>query len=437
MHNHPPPSLRRRAALAIPVLLAALLTACGGGGGDDDHDHENTVIDPAGRLAVADAGSATLRLHDLDAAAAAPTTFTLAASPSALYASPGGRYAVAVQRTQDRVQFVDGGIWQEDHGDHLHDYKQAAALAGWTLTGSRPTHYDVQPGQQAAFFMDGDAAATPAVNAGVRLITDASIAAGRTVAALDLPLPIHGLAEPVGDKLLTVARATDAPDTLPTHLVLYRRDGSGYVRDRELPTRCDGMHGSASSGAWSIVGCIDGMLLVQHTGATTVSERKLATALRVGTLAGHPKLPGHFVGIATEGTAPAPVTTRFYAVDAAAGSVLPLQPTGWADGSIRRAHAFDRSGTRLLLLDQQGTLSVVQRQGNAWGTTTRVAGVIPAMPTAAPWPAIAVNGARDEVYLTDPVARQLVVFNTQTLAVTARRNLDHVPSAVVWLGIDR
>jgi hypothetical protein len=80
---------------------------------------------------------------------------------------------------------------------------------------------------------------------------------------------------------------------------------------------------------------------------------------------------------------------------------------------------------------------VVQRQGSAWGATTRVTGVIPAMPTAAPWPAIAVNGARDEVYLTDPVARQLVVFDTQTLAVTARRNLDHVPSAAVWLGIDR
>jgi hypothetical protein len=202
----------------------------------------------------------------------------------------------------------------------------------------------VQPGQQAAVFMDGDAAATPAVNAGVRVITDASIAAGETVAALDLAAPIHGLAEPVGDKLLTVARAADAPDTLPTHLVLYRRDGSGYVRDRELPTRCDGMHGSASSGAYAIVGCIDGMLLVQHTGATTVSERKLATTCAWARWPAIRVLPGHFVGIATEGTAPAPVTTRFYAVDAAAGSVQALQPTGWADGSIRRAHAFDRSG---------------------------------------------------------------------------------------------
>jgi hypothetical protein len=67
--------------------------------------------------------------------------------------------------------------------------------------------------------MDGNSAATPVQNAGVRLLTDASIGAGNTVASLDLSLPIHGLAEPVGDKLLAVSRAADAADTLPTHLV--------------------------------------------------------------------------------------------------------------------------------------------------------------------------------------------------------------------------
>lgn len=44
--------------------------------------------------------------------------------------SPRGRCAVLMQRTQDRVQSVDGGIWQEKHGDHLDDVKQAARLRG-------------------------------------------------------------------------------------------------------------------------------------------------------------------------------------------------------------------------------------------------------------------------------------------------------------------
>lgn len=130
----------------------------------------------------------------------------------------------------------------------------------------------------------------------MRLITEASIAAGALVASSDLAAPIHGLGEPVDDKLLLVSRAADAPDTLPTHLNLHLRNGSGYSFTRQIATRCNGMHGSFSSGAYTVAGCLDGMLLVQHTGTTTVDEgRKLATPLRVGTIAGHARLPGQFV----------------------------------------------------------------------------------------------------------------------------------------------
>jgi hypothetical protein len=59
------------------------------------------------------------------------------------------------------------------------------------------------------------------------------------------------------------------------------------------------------------------------------------------------------------------------------------------------------------------------------------------MPAAAPWPAMAANGAKDEIYITDPVAKQLVVVNSLTGAVTARRNVGYTPSALAWLGITR
>ncbi len=430
--------------LLSAIVTAALLAACGGGVDSDDdddhdhdHDHDEVTIDTAGRLATIEAGATTLRIHDLDSGTV-EASHLMADPPAAIYASPRGRYAVVMQRTQDRVQFVDGGIWQEDHGDHLHDYKQASRLESFTLAGARPTHYDVQAGVQAAIFMDGNATATPVQNAGVRLVTDASIGAGSTVAALDLILPIHGLAEPVGDKLLAVARAGDAADTLPTHLTLHQRSGSSYTFVRELPTRCNGMHGSASSGNSTLVGCLNGMLLVRHLTATTVSDGQLlATALRVGTIAGHPRLPDHFIGIATEGTAPAPVTTRFYAVDGEAATVSSFTPEGWDTGRVRRAHGFDRSGQRFFIVDDQGTLIVAQRQGTGWANLARVSGAIPTMPTTAPWPAIAANGARDEVYLTDPVARQLVVVNSATGAVATRRDLGYVPSGLAWLGITR
>ncbi|MBB4843702.1 hypothetical protein HNP55_002225 [Paucibacter oligotrophus] len=422
----------------LGLALLALLSACGGGSNkQDEHGAEGHSINTAGRLAVAEKGAALLRIHDLDSATLEASSFTLDDAPSALYTSPGGRYVLAAQRNKDQLQFIDGGVWQENHGDHLHDYKQAAKALSWKLTGARPTHVDVQPGKQVAIFMDGNATSQPVQNAAVRLLSDASIAAGNTLAGLDLTAPIHGLAEPVDNKLLVVHRAADAGDSLPTHLQLYQREGSAYRSERLLGTRCDGMHGSASSGKYTAVGCKDGVLLVKHIDATTVLDSKLSAPLRISSLAGHPKLPGQFIGIGSEGAAPGPVTTRFYAIDAEAGTVAPLLPKDWAEGRLRRAHAFDRSGTRLFLLDDTGTLTVLQRQGNAWVHAARLPAAIAAMPTAAPWPAMAANGAKDELYLSDPQASQLLVLDTSKVSVTARRSLGYVPAALTWTGISR
>jgi hypothetical protein len=427
----------RRAAFAA-AAAAGWLAACGGGVEEESPADDQPVnINTAGRIVTTEHNARALRVHDLDSNLV-EATYQADNVPSALYASPSGRYAVVVQRTQDLVQFVDGGIWQEDHVDHLHDYKQASKAVAWKLTGARPTHYDVQVGKQSAFFMDGNAAATPPQNASVRLVTEASIASGGTAAALDLGFAIHGLAEPVDNKLLAVVRAADAPDTLPTHLTLHLCEGASYRFDRQLPTRCDGMHGSGSSGAYSLVGCLDGMLLVKHLSATTVDNgTKLATPLRVGTIASHARLPGHFMGMASEGAAPAPVTTRFYAVNGDAGTATPFTPQGWDTGRLRRAHGFDRSGQRLFILDDQGTLITTQHQAGTWAPLARTTGLIPAMPTAAPFPVITANGAKDELYITDPVARQLVVVNSLTGAVLARRDLGFTPSNAVWLGIAR
>ena len=78
--------LSRRAI--VPVVLSAVLAACGGSGGGDDHAHENTTIDTAGRLTIAEIGSANVRVYDLDTAR---VENTLAGSnpPAAVGATPG------------------------------------------------------------------------------------------------------------------------------------------------------------------------------------------------------------------------------------------------------------------------------------------------------------------------------------------------------------
>jgi hypothetical protein len=416
------------------LILVAALAACSGGSDSDSDGHGNNdsfTLDTSGRLAIAEQNSAVLRIHDLDTQVNEASR-TLENAPSALYTSPGGRYVVAMQRTQDQVQFVDGGIYTEDHGDHLHDYKRESRAMPWKLTGPLPTHYDRQAGKQAAIFMDGRGTASPAQNSSVHVFTDASIAAGATTARLDLGFAIHGLGEPVDDVMLTVHREADATDTLPTHLELYRRSGAGYTYERRLATRCNGMHGSFSSGASTVVGCSDGVLLVTH--GSTVLDRKLATTTRVGTVAGHPKLPNQFI---VYGNAATPATTRFYAIDGATGTSAEVVPTDWVSGRIVRAAGFDRSGQRWFVLDNAGNLTVLQRQGNGWATVRRIAALVPTMPSAAPFPAFSANGARDEVYLTDPTARQLLIIDSASLELKQRRELGFVASAITWVGIER
>lgn len=419
--------ISRHALTGIALATTLVLTACGGGSDDDAHDHDPVGIDTAGRLAIAEAASPSLRIHDLDSGRT-ESSFTLANTPSALYASPGGRYALAFQRPQDTVQIVDGGIWQEDHGDHNHDYKAAPRQLTLRLDGPQPTHYDDRAGQ-AAVFMDGRAAT--AQTASALLLTDASLGGNQVAATLALTAPQHGFAEPNGEHLVVSALVAGA--TSPTQVEIYRRQGSAYGFVQRLDTLCPGMHGSYTQGTTTVAGCSDGALLVAPNAAGGWSGTRVSTPSGVGTIAGHPKL-ARFVGIGNSGT---PSTTRFYDIDPATHTATPIAIAGWTEGRLRRAHGFDRSGQNLFVLDDLGTLYVLQPGANGWTTRSTITGAVPAMPAAAPFPAFAANGARDEVYLSDPTARQLLVVDAAQPQVKQRVALGFTPSYLAWLGIAR
>lgn len=422
----PTPKSSRRLIPLAAITLA--LAACGGGGGDpeEDSDHEHTHIETSGRLALSENVQPRLHVFDLDSGTV-EGSHTLDSAASAVYTSPGQRYAVVLQNSGGLVQYVDGGVWQEDHGDHDHDYRQASSLRPWKLAGVRPSHFNAEAGTQGALFFDGLAP----TNASFQLVTDASIASGAAVAGTSLSAALHGLAIPRGSSVL--AAHPDAVSGLPAQLGVYARNGSGYTFSGTLPTRCDGMHGGAAAGDYTAVGCNDGVLLMRHTGVV-LTDSKVTTASRVSTVASHPALPGQFIGFSNSGT---PATTRFHAVDGAAGSATEIAPAAWPAGTLRRAHGFDRSGTRFFVLDSTGALHMWTHGASGWVTAAPVAGVIAAMPTAAPFPALATSGAVNEIYLTDPLAQQLVTLDSTTLAVKSRRALGFVPAHASWLGIAR
>ena len=177
------PQLKTKLSLVALLIASSMLTACGDSttnivekdpiAVDDDHDddHDHADISTAGRLVISAKDSNLVSVYELEDGSLLDT-FAVADTPSALAASPAKRYALVVQRTTDRVEFIDGGLFQEDHVDHLHDYQQAPELANFVLSDSRPTHITATDSQLAVFF-DGDAASsTPAA---VAVITEADI----------------------------------------------------------------------------------------------------------------------------------------------------------------------------------------------------------------------------------------------------------------------
>ena len=177
---HPLSFPLRPVAASLILASATSLSACGGGGSGSDESHSDIDINTGGRLALFDAGASALKFLNLDDGQVL-TSITLDGEPPRLYASPNLRYAVAVQRGDDRVSFVDGGLYTEDHGDHMHDYAEPPSLLSLTLNDHKPTHYTAGESAGVVFFDGGSAARSK-----VTVFSDASLGQDRLSPALIL-----------------------------------------------------------------------------------------------------------------------------------------------------------------------------------------------------------------------------------------------------------
>ena len=422
-------SLRwKRAALVL--ACAGALAACGGGGSDvedvvdgggggDDHAH----IETAGRLVVLEPGSPQVHVVDLDAGSVLQT-YAADNAPSAVYASPDKRYAVLFQATQGLVQFVDGGIYQEPHGDHMDDRKEPPRLLATRLAGVRPSHYESHDGRAAVFF---DGSADTGDKAQVALLSDESIGTpGITLATQQLGSPMHGTAEPRGDWLLASWKTPEAEGTSPTHVELYALHGDHYHQEKRFEQECPGLHGSYSNADYIAFGCRDGVLVVHQSGDEFTAQKianpaDMGEGVRISTLIGNEHMRS-FVGIGSGG--------NLFEVDPVACAIKRID---WAEGRVRRAHAIDAEGQNLLLLDDVGTLHILAT--GDWRKRAALPNVIASMPAAAPWPALAVSAADDKAWLSDPQGKRLHAIDIGGAALKGSVALNFSPGGMTWLGM--
>ena len=402
----------------------------------DDHDHDHDEISTAGRLVISAKDSNLVSVYELEDGSLLDT-FAVADTPSALAASPAKRYALVVQRTTDRVEFIDGGLFQEDHVDHLHPYQQAPALTNFVLSDSRPTHITSTDSQLAVFF-DGDAASsTPAA---VAMITEADITTDSNgYPVLNYSINMHGAAQARGEYLVSTVRDAQSATTLPDKVAVYEQHGDHYHEELVFDELCPGLHGSAQNEHFIAFGCTDGVLLIEQDGATFTAAKLAKTddftgTMRIGTLVGAEHAE-HFVGFAGSG---------MFAIHAEDSEMelIDWQP---AAGATLTGYGFADHGEKFVLLDNQGYLTILNYHGHEHEGTAEPAfefaakvqlttADVSTMPSGSRFE-LAISASDDKVYVLNPIDRSLITVDLADAEVVATKQLNFMPHKLVWLGI--
>ena len=447
------PMLQNKLSLVALLVATSLLSGCGDStttivekdpiAVDDDHDHgddhDHDDISTAGRLVISAKDSNLVSVYELEDGSLLDS-FAVADTPSALAASAGKRYALVVQRTTDRVEFIDGGLFQEDHVDHLHDYQQAPALSSFVLSDSRPTHITSNDSQTAVFF-DGDVnSSTPAA---VAVITDADITTDSNgYPVLNYSIHMHGAAQARGEYLVSTVRDADSATTLPDKVALYHAHDDHFDEELVFAETCPNLHGSAQNEHVIAFGCTDGVLVITQEGETFTASKIANTddftgTMRIGTLVGAEHAE-HLVGFAG---------SSMFAIHAEDGEMELVDWQG-SEGAGIIGYGFADKGEKFVLLDNQGYLTIMHYHGHdhegaaaaeepAFEFAAKVQltnADVSAMPSGSRFE-LAISASDDKVYVTNPIDSTLLTVDIVDAEVIATKQLNFMPHKLVWLGI--
>ena len=421
------------------LFVATLLSGCGGSDTkiverepvpiEDEHDDHNDHTDEVslGRLLISTKDQPKVSVIDINKKTVLHEV-AVSEAPSALYASPNNRYGFVVQRTADRIDVIDGGLWQEDHGDHADDFEEAPKQMLFSTNRVRPTHLNSTVDQSVIFFDGNSATASPA---SVAVFTEADIANNTAGTILEYTTHMHGAAQGRGDYLISTVRDPATTSTLPDRVAVYHAH-NGYFADESIVSEtCPGLHGSAQNETQIAFGCTDGVLVITQTGET-FTARKISNPAsftgetRIGTVLGD-NAHDDFVGIAAG---------QFIVIDANTNTFTAIN---WADASVTPAapaiaYGFAGDGEFFIILDNKGELTILNT--NDWSVKSRVQTItsnITALPAGSKFELALTPGHR--AYVSDPIANQIKKIDLDEAEVTDTIQLDFVPNKITWLGI--
>ena len=400
---------------------------------DHDHDHDHGF---SGRIVFTSATNDHVYVYDL-ASESVINDFHLTGDNAALYPSPDYRFAVAIQRADGIVNFIDSGYETEPHGDHAHYNENDPALLSFELFGELPTHYNRYDHRGVVFF-DGVAG----VPAKIYALSDHSLSENRTLASLELTRNQHGAAEIRGNHLFTSYRSADTDGVLPDFVEVYERHSDHFDFVQRFEEICPRLHGSAITSMFVTFGCADGVLVIS-AGDDGYAAEKLANSeaiteagTRVGTIYSHDDT-GVFVGRAGQELFWLHVEDddHDHAHSQDDHGHERMEHIEWrgednADATILRA-GFNYSGNRFAILDSTGLLTVVRFRTDHYEIQSQFA-VLDSIGENAPY--MAFSPITHDAFISDPAAQELVIVDLHDGVIEERLSLDVVPGSLVWLG---
>ncbi|HEY7773977.1 MAG TPA: 5-methyltetrahydrofolate--homocysteine methyltransferase [Marinagarivorans sp.] len=414
---------------------------------EDDHDHDHDHGHEAsahGRLLVLNGDTPEASVYSLEDNSLLDS-FALDVAPSAVYASGGYRYGILVDRAGNALNFIDGGLWQEDHVEHLHDYEEAPALLEYVLSGNRPTHV-VPHGGQVAVFFDGDASAM--VPASTTVFTDSDITSGNaTPPSVSFDVAMHGAAQPRGEYLLSSWRRDDAQSTsanpiLPDQVALYHWHDGAYEQEQIFDVPCPDLHGAAQNETTIVFGCSDGVLVIHdHNGefdAVKIPNSDVVLDnLRIGSIYGHND-SAQFIGIAS---AHGGSTQQWFAIDPEEGEMTLIENMPELQASVV-ARGFSYEAEQFVILDGLGQLTLLEPHNHDGHTHWAYEGAsyaiteadVSAMPEGMTF-SMALAQNDHTVYVADPMAQHVLIIDLELLQEVGDIELDYAPAKISWLGI--
>lgn len=219
-----------------------------------------------------------------------------------------------------------------------------------------------------------------------------------------------------------------------THIDVYQQRQHTFVKTQSLPTECPAIHGSTSIHHASVFACADGVLLIQPTTNGFV-ERKVLNPTDMLDAAGKPARIGSFSAHPDLDVVVGKAADELYAVTPQDNSMRKINWRQSSDGAGTAkllSYKFDPTGRYLVILDDQGELTLLDAKANFAPLTRLKVLSLPVSSSAAP--TLAFSHEQSMLYINDANQKAIVAVDLSMQKIKQTIRLSFSPAQVVWLG---